>query len=225
MTPQTLSLSRSRPPRIPAHRLSAPDDSRADDRRCLMALRDGHETAFIELARRHHAQMLRVARCYVGSPLAAEAVARETWGAALRALDGVDEHTSPRLWLFRILTSAAMARARSDGAPAARAGEPASGSALAAGARGRRGCRPATWGPAERRRLRALGARGGIDEVIAELPLGERLVVTLRDTCGWRPEEVAGLLAISPTTETALLRAGRRRLHAALAVRLRTAVA
>jgi RNA polymerase sigma-70 factor (ECF subfamily) len=225
MTPQTLSLSRPGQRRDPAPSHRGRAEESAADQRCLRALRQGDESAFIELTGRHHVQMVRVARCYVGSPIAAEEVARDAWRAALRALDGVDERVSPRLWLFRILTSAALLRARRDGTTTGRAGARGVGPAPGMDPCGRWASPPARWGPAECRRLEELGEQGAIDDVIAELPLGERLVMTLRDACRWNAGEVAHLLAIPPDRQRTLLHAGRRRLHAALTARLRPAAA
>lgn len=222
MTTQTLSLSRSRAESGPVARDHTPAGGSAADRRCLRGIRAGDESAFTQFAGRHHRQMLRVARCYVGCAAAAEEVTLESWSAALRDLERVDERTSPRLWLFRILTESAKLRSRREGSSLEREDDdapwPAPGMDWPASPR-------TAWDAADRRRLRLLREQGAIDEMIAELPLGERLVVTLRDVCRWDAAEVAELLAISPATERALLDGGRRRLHTGLAARLRPVAA
>ena len=218
MTTQTLSLSRSRAERGRAARGHTGASHSASDRRCLGRIRAGDESAFAQFAGRHHPQMLRVARCYVGGSAAAEEVTLEAWSAALRDLERFDERTSPRLWLFRILTETAKRHAEREGSSPERGNDDSPGMGSPTSPR-------AAWDAADRRRLGLLRKQGAIDEIIADLPLGERLVLTLRDVCGWDAHEVAQLLAISPARERTLLDGGRRRVHAALAARLRPVAA
>src|SRR5215470_5421591 len=182
MTTQTLSLLRSRAEGRLAARGHTRSSGSAGDRRCIRGIRAGDESAFSEFAGRHHRQMLRVARCYVGCAAAAEEVTLEAWSAALRELERVDEWTSPRLWLFRILTEAAEQHAGRESSRPERGDDdapgPAPGMDWPASPR-------TAWDAADRRRLHLLREQGAIDEVIAALPLGERLVVTLRDVCRW----------------------------------------
>jgi len=224
MATHTLSLSRPRPraDRAAGRRADA-DDATAD--RCLQGVREGDEVAFTRFAARHHRQMVRVARCYVGCTGAAEEVTLEAWSAALRELDRVDEEISPRLWLFRILTNVAMLHAGSEGSCLESRGDAPVGPTLGIDGRCSWTSSPAAWGDAEHRRLDELRAQGAIDDMIDELPFGERLVVTLRDVCRWDAGEIAQLLAISPANVRKLLGGGRRRIHAALATCLRPVAA
>ena len=75
----------------------------------VAALRRRDERALMALVRRYGPMMLRVARSYVGSELAADVV-QETWIAVLRGVDGFGHRALFKTWLIRILVNAACSR-------------------------------------------------------------------------------------------------------------------
>ena len=71
----------------------------------LERLRAGDERTFIDLVGRHHDTMVRVARSFVPSYAVAQEVVQDTWLAVLRGMDGFEEHSSFRTWLYTILVN------------------------------------------------------------------------------------------------------------------------
>src|SRR5437763_176497 len=92
MTPPT----RLRRPSLPWPGARAPDE--AD---LLKRLRARDQAAFEELVARHHAAMVRVAGLYGRDRAVVEEVVQETWLAALSGLEGFEERSSLKTWLFR----------------------------------------------------------------------------------------------------------------------------
>ena len=174
------------------------------ERRLVGRLRDGDEAAFSALVRRHHAGMVRLARCYVGD--AAEEVAQAAWVGMLEGIGRFEERSSVRTWLFRILLNIAREEAR------------------------RRGCSvpfSAVSNDAEAPMLdRASWARSVHDDVadtettaairasIAALPPQQRAVIHLRDVLGFTAAEVCELLGLSPGNQRVVLHRARARVCA-----------
>jgi RNA polymerase sigma-70 factor (ECF subfamily) len=63
---------------------------------------------------------------------------------------------------------------------------------------------------------RAAQARAAAGEALADLPLGNRVVVVLRDVAGWSPDEVAGLLGVDLELQRVALHGARARVRRAL---------
>ena len=82
-----------------------------DDSALLARLLEGDEKAFVEIVRRYHESLVRVARYYVNSDASAEDVAQDTWIAVLRGVERFEGRSSFKTWLFRILVN----RARTTG--------------------------------------------------------------------------------------------------------------
>src|SRR4051794_7604018 len=85
-----------------------------DDAAVVGALRRGDDAVFAALIARYHTSFVRVARSIVRDRMAAEDVAQDTWLAVLRGIDGFEQRSSLRTWLYRILINVARARARRD---------------------------------------------------------------------------------------------------------------
>src|SRR5689334_12699645 len=83
---------------------------RARDRELVARLRRGDEAAFEQLVRRHHGELLALARTYVRTRELAEEVVQETWLAVLTAIDGFQGRSTLKTWIFRILVNTAMTR-------------------------------------------------------------------------------------------------------------------
>src|SRR5919108_3016145 len=86
----------------------------AAEAQLLHALRAGDEGAFAALVREYHPSLVRIARTYVSTTVAAEEVAQETWLGVLNGLDRFEGRSSLRTWIFRILTNIAKTRAVRD---------------------------------------------------------------------------------------------------------------
>src|SRR5215207_6430131 len=83
----------------------------ADETRLVTALKDGDETAFAELVNRYHAPLKRLARSFGAVDAVAEEIVQETWLGALNGLDGFQQRSSIKTWLFTILKNQARQRA------------------------------------------------------------------------------------------------------------------
>lgn len=199
----------------------------------VAALRAGDETAFVALVRRHHGQMVRLARCYVPTAAIAEEVAQDAWLGVLRGLPGFEGRSSLRSWIFRIVVY--RARTRREREPravplSALETEPSEHSAV----------EPGRFLPRDHPRWpghwseppRATGAdpeRGALDgelrrlvhEEIERLPPSQAVVVRLRDVLGWTSDEVWEALAISAANQRVLLHRARSRLRGRLEEYLR----
>lgn len=85
-----------------------------DDPRVLAALRSGDEAVFVQLVKRHHRVMVRLAAGYVKQQEIAEEVAQEAWQGLLESLDRFTLQASLKTWLYRILINCARARQRKE---------------------------------------------------------------------------------------------------------------
>jgi RNA polymerase sigma-70 factor (ECF subfamily) len=80
------------------------------DHELVQRLREGDESAFVELIDTYGATMLRVAQMFVRDRATAEEVVQETWLAVLNGIDRFEGRSSLKTWLFRILTNRAKTR-------------------------------------------------------------------------------------------------------------------
>jgi RNA polymerase sigma-70 factor, ECF subfamily len=197
------------------------------DRRLLAALRAGDEAAFASLVAAHHASLHRLARSFGATDAVAEEIVQETWVAALRGLDGFEERSSLRTWLFAILRNQARRRATRERrtlpfsalAQDDDAGDPAVDPRRFRGP-GHRwedhwATPPRPWEDPERR-LASVEAREHLRRALDALPDRQRIVVVLRDVEGLAAEEVCALLEISEGNQRVLLHRARGRLRAIL---------
>lgn len=197
-----------------------------DDAAIVARLRDGDESAFVELIDRYAATMLRVAQMYVKDRASAEEVVQETWLAVLNGIDRFEERSSLKTWLFRILTNRAKTRGQRDArslpfsalaGPEAEADEPAVDPDRFLGPDS---STPGAWASPPRAwpedRLLASETRGVIETAIDMLPDAQREVIRLRDVEGWSPMEVADALEISDGNQRVLLHRARSKVRAAL---------
>jgi RNA polymerase sigma-70 factor, ECF subfamily len=192
----------------------------------LDALRAGDEDAFRALVREYQPSLVRVARMYVPTQVAAEEVAAETWLGVLNGLSRFEGRSSLRTWIFRILTNIAKTRAKRDGRtlPFSALQDPAGVPEAAVDADrfldpdhprwpGHWAVRPEAW-PEEA--LLAAETRGRLAEAIEALPATQRAVISLRDIEGWSSEEVRNALGLSETNQRVLLHRARSKVRAAL---------
>ena len=185
----------------------------------VAALKDGDESAFVDLVDLHTAAMLRVARGYVPSREIAEEVVQETWIALLKGIGSFEARSSLRTWLFTILINTAKRRGvreRRDADVAVLAFT--GGTVDPARFRGSDDPYPGHWLPHEVPAPFPDTPEGSVlgNELIAlarreldKLPERQRVVVTMRDMLGLDSAEVCELLDISVANQRVLLHRGR----------------
>jgi RNA polymerase sigma-70 factor (ECF subfamily) len=198
----------------------------AADEAIVARLRDGDESAFMELIDRYGATMLRVAQMYVKDRASAEEVVQETWLAVLNGIDRFEGRSSLKTWLFRILTNRAKTRGERDGRMvpfSALAGTEAESDepsvdpdrflGLGSATPGAWAAPPRAW-PHDR--VLARETIGVIESAIDKLPEAQREVIRLRDVEGWTPMEVADALEITDGNQRVLLHRARAKVRAEL---------
>lgn len=175
-------------------------------------LRDGDESAFVELVRRYQARLLRLAEATVGSRAVAEEVCQETWLAVAKGAERFEGRSSFKTWLFRILLN----RARSSVGREQRAGHPDSDLVERFDATGAWAEPPTPWSDRVDDRLVAERLACRVHELLPTLPEQQRHVVLLRDVEGLGPVEVSSLLGLTDGNQRVLLHRGRARLRGLL---------
>jgi RNA polymerase sigma-70 factor (ECF subfamily) len=186
-----------------------------DDSALLARLLEGDEKAFVELVRRYHEPLVRVARYYVNSDASAEDVAQETWIAVLRGAERFEGRSSFKTWLFRILVN----RARTTGVKEHRVvpvdplapGPSVSATRFDQGGAWREAPVPFTETLEEVLDNAPLVRL--VHQSIARLPEPARAVVTLRDVEGLSTTEVADLLGLSEANVRVILHRSRARIR------------
>jgi RNA polymerase sigma-70 factor (ECF subfamily) len=192
------------------------DPPAAAEAQLVAQARAGDEEAFVALAGRHQASMLRLASTFVPSTAIAEEVVQDTWVAVLRGIDGFDGRASFRTWLLAILVnrakSAGMSEARS--LPIGDAGPAVDRSRFDAA--GAWAAPPRHWIEESEDRLLASGLRPRLEAALRRLPSRQRAIVILRDVDGLTSEEVCRVLDISAGNQRVLLHRARGHLRAAV---------
>lgn len=165
------------------------------------------ESAFQALVRRHHASMVSVARCFVGSHAIAEEVAQDTWLAVIGGLSRFPGRSTLKNWVFTILVDQARTRAEQESLPPCfQEVESTADHALAGPL--------ADWEELDPERIvsgRQLMAH--VADLLDDLPAAQRSVVMLRDFEGLQPEDACRLLGISAANQRVLLHRGRTRIR------------
>jgi RNA polymerase sigma-70 factor (ECF subfamily) len=197
-----------------------------DDHELVQRLRNGDESAFVELIDRYGATMLRVAQMYVRDRATAEEVVQETWLAVLNGIDRFEERSSLKTWLFRILTNRAKTRGERDGrmVPFSSlaganpdADEPSVDPDRFFGPDsphpGAWAAPPVGWPQDKLLERETLSV---IEMAIDQLPEAQREVILLRDVDGWTPMEVSDVLGITNGNQRVLLHRARSKVRAAL---------
>ena len=171
--------------------------------------------------------MLRAARAFVADDHAAQDVVQEAWLGVLRGIDGFQERSSLRTWVYRIVVNKAKTRgvrdARTVPAGSLRPDDHDAGPTVdPARFRGAHDPYPGHWHssptawPSPEDDAVAAETRRQLAAALAGLPARQRVVVTLRDVSGHSSDEVCELLSISATNQRVLLHRGRAALRAVL---------
>lgn len=199
-------------------------ESHDSDRETIERLLRGDEEAFEQLVAAYHGRLLRLARTFHSDRGAAEEIVQDTWMAVLQGLRQFEGRSSLSTWIFRILANRAKTRAVrdsrmvpfSDLEPADSGNEPAVDPSRFTSAGGWADPpRPWDADTPEKLLLRSETA-GQITAAIADLPPGQRAVVTLRDVEGLSSEAVCNILSLTETNQRVLLHRARSRLRTAL---------
>jgi RNA polymerase sigma-70 factor (ECF subfamily) len=199
-----------------------------EDAETVAALRRGDEATFAALVRRHQPAFQRIARVWVHDNGAAAEVLQDAWLAALEGLDGFEQRSSLRTWLYGIVVNIARAHGR-----AARRTVPMS--ALVADETGE--AEPAVEGerfqpeshrwaghwvdmpapfPAPDRALERQELRAALEAAIAALPVLQQQVIVLCDVEGLTGEEACNILGVPGTNQRVLLHRARSKVRALL---------
>ncbi|MBI2186410.1 MAG: sigma-70 family RNA polymerase sigma factor [Acidobacteria bacterium] len=201
----------------------------AQDAALVKRLLDGDDAAFAGLVDQYHGRLLRLAMMFVSERASAEEVVQDTWLAVLTGLRSFAGRASLKTWIFSILTNRAKTRGQRDkrsvpfSALGDRSGndEPAVSPSRFSSS-GRWSVPPEQWdAETPEQRLLRHETRTLIDQTIADLPAGQRAVVTLRDIEGLDAAEVCNILEISETNQRVLLHRARARIRTALEGHLR----
>jgi RNA polymerase sigma-70 factor (ECF subfamily) len=204
-------------------------DAGHDDAELVAALRDGDQAAFARLVEELTPALIRLAQVHVASRAVAEDVAQDTWVGVVKGIDRFEGRSSLRTWIFQILVNNARTRGKREKRvlpfsflrrrDEERRGEPA---VDADRFQGRRGEYPGHWArppvewdsPVER--LAQGETRDVMLRAIAELPVRQREVLTLRDVQGYSAGEARNALGLSETNQRVLLHRARSKVRGAL---------
>jgi len=182
------------------------------------------DEALSRLVRAYHPLLVRVAMAYVHDPVIAEDVAQETWLGVVQGIDRFAGRSTPKTWIFRILTNIAKTRAEREArsVPFSSFGDDAGESVEAEwftfprdGVDGRWSSAPSGWREPDAV-LVAKETRGEIAAAIAALPTRQRRVITLRGLEGRSAEEVCDQLGVTEVNQRVLLHRARLKVRAAL---------
>jgi RNA polymerase sigma-70 factor (ECF subfamily) len=198
-----------------------------DDHLLLEGLLRREEQAFVQLVYRYQPSLLRFARVYLRTPELAEEAVQDTWIAVLEGIERFEGRSSLRTWILSILMNRARSMGRREAKhasfaagfdPSTEPGEPAvdplrffqrENRAM----EGHWSTPPSSWGCDPETALLRREVLDLVEGAIAELPPGQREVITLRDIEGWPAREVCDLLRITETNQRVLLHRARSRVR------------
>ena len=196
-------------------------DAEFDSPEFLALLRRGDEGAYQRLIRRFHGSLVGVASSIIGSRAQAEEVVQDAWLAVFGGVSRFEGRSTLAAWIFTIVLNRARSRARQEGRLVALP------DGLAGGERGVPDSEflpdghwreiPALWDQLDPERV--VGGRqlwDHVQQVIEQLPAGQRAVVILRDMEGASAEEACALLSLSPENQRVLLHRARNRVRQAI---------
>ena len=203
----------------------AETDVQPEELSLVAALREGDESAFLEVVRRYHSSMLRVAQVFVRTAAVAEEVVQETWLAVLEGISRFEGRSSLRSWIFRIVANRARTRASKEARtePFSSFEEEGEGQAAVDESRfnpadhprwpGHWSAPPTPWAD---ERLLTRETLGLLREVMEKLPPMQKQVIVLRDVEGCSADEVCLALDISDANQRVLLHRARSKVRAEL---------
>lgn len=167
-------------PRLVSHDGSMAE-TRADERRLVLAAQEGEEQAFSQLVRLHQRRAYTVARAIVGTHEDAEDAVQDGFLHAYRALDRFLPDQAFGAWLHRIVANAALDLMRRRKVRAADE-------------------LPETVAAPFRDPGEADHLRGRLGRALSELTDRQRAVIVLHDVEGFKHAEIGAMLAIPEGT-------------------------
>ena len=185
----------------------------------LEKLRAGDAVAFAQLVEANQRNVYNLALRMLNDPQEAEDVLQETFLSAYKALPGFEGRSSLSTWLYRIASNASLMRLRKKRPETTSIDEPLEmeeGESLPR--------QFVDWSSVPEDELLNGESRRMMDEAVAELPEGLRIVFVLRDIEGLSTQEAGEVLELSEAAvKTRLHRARlalREKLSAYFAERL-----
>jgi RNA polymerase sigma-70 factor (ECF subfamily) len=203
-------------------------DAKLGESALLHLLRQRDETAFTRLVEQYHPSLVRLARLFVHDEALAEELSQETWLAVLQGLDGFQERSSLKTWIFTILTNKARTRSRRESRSLVFSDleeQDATESTVAPGrfkdaSAGRSAdhwaVEPASWAGIPEAVVLSEETLRLVRQTIEALPDTQRAVITLRDIEELSSQEICNILEISESNQRVLLHRARARVRAAL---------
>jgi RNA polymerase sigma-70 factor, ECF subfamily len=199
-----------------------PPLTQGGDQQVLEALRAGDEEVFVELVGDYQPLMSRVARSLVPTRQAADDLVRQAWLDVLDDLDGLHPRCTFRAFLMGTLVARAGARSSREGMSwlAEHAAEPVVDPARFSppghhGSAGWWATPPVAWDGAVEMDEETQSV---LLDALENLPAGQYIAVSLRDSAGWSAREVCDAMGLPPDAMRRLLNGGRSALRRALEV-------
>ena len=187
-----------------------------DESDLIKRLIAGEENAFRELVSTHHANMLYLARNFVGDAIAEEVV-QESWVSVLKALPNFQQRSSLKTWISRIVSNCALTRLRKE----KRLVQFADMSDLESGqlvsdrfkSDGHWQQAPLVWEQTTPEAiLESNQLREQIRSAMDHLPPIQQTILNLRDMQGLEMDEICKILDISESNSRVLLHRARTRM-------------
>jgi len=191
----------------------------------LEALKRGDEATFVDLIRRYHGPMLRLAMAYVRDHHVAEDVVQEAWLTAIKSLDRFEGRSALKTWIFGIVINLARARRRKESrlvtfTALLRRGDPDSRQSTVDASRftaaGDWRATPSQWENIPEAKLLGREAMQRVQAAIEKLPPKHREVILLRDVAELEAGPVSELLGISAENQRVRLHRARASVRKAL---------
>jgi RNA polymerase sigma-70 factor (ECF subfamily) len=184
-----------------------------DDQDLLTALRAGHEWAFETLVRLYGGRLLAVARRFTRNDEDAQDVLQTAYLSAFRALNDFEGACQLSTWLHRIVVNTALMKLRSR----RRKPEESIDALLPAFQQdGHHVEQFSEWSTPADQLMERKETRATVRECIEQLPENYRAVLKLRDIEELSTQEVAGILAMTPTAVKVRLHRARQALSTLL---------
>jgi RNA polymerase sigma-70 factor, ECF subfamily len=189
-------------------------------------MRDGDERAFEEAVESFYPAMIAVARGYVRSRAVAEEVVQEAWLAVLRGVERFEGRSSLRNWVLQIVANIARSRAVREARSVPFSSFEVEGEEPAVEPErfrspddaypGHWKSYPMDWRTLPEKQLLSGETLELVQRAIEELPVKQRVVISMRDVAGCTAEEVCETLDISKGNQRVLLHRARAYVRAKL---------